>query len=90
MDKNTANGEVIRRTERKEGRLGRCPSGLLSHSSGTGVLHLADRPPKESPHPFIKPPFFSEYSRLSSTKEVDSLGSELTASELCIPTKGTR
>lgn len=73
--------------ERKEEQIKAYSSGLLSHYSGTGLSRPADWPPKERPHPLIRPPLFSLHSHISAwaqTRENLSPDSELSCPDLCI------
>lgn len=54
-----------RESKRKEEWIKAYSSGLLSHYSGTGLSRPTDWPPKERPHPLIRPPLFSKPSRIS-------------------------
>lgn len=56
----------MERKERKEEQIKAYSCGLLSHYSGTGLSRPADWPPKEHPHPLIRPPSFSKPSHISA------------------------
>lgn len=56
----------MERKERKEEQIKAYSSGLLSHYNGTGLSRPPDLPPKEHPHPLIRPPLFCNRSHISA------------------------